>query len=686
MTLGGNASLNAYATFAGSTDAGSSGDGGRVVIGTGSADGLMQSSYDSGSYINLDGGVINVGGSGLGRNGSVTLRAPRVGSSDTSGSDVAISRMDAIIHGSAETVIEAYKTYTTSKISAAADQLNEDGTYSNLQAAQSSIGPITYVKDNSKASKPLIATATTTTAGMIGKPAGLMYTEASDFASNNAINSRLGRDDASVRAGIEVRSIGDLLISVNEVNQGVPLDINGQPIYNAATVNLPPVRGKTPAPVALKAPAALNPLDRGWNLNEWRFNDGLGNSAPGTLTLRATGDLIVNGSISDGFVKPAASAANNKLSMPDWKLGADASWSYRLAGGADFAAASPLAVVASTAAVVANDAKGDVKINFARTSGTATDTPVALVRTGTGRIDVAAARDVVLQAIIPGADPYNFVDGDPYNIIGATIYTAGMHKDVTGNFTVPTNQNNTLYGSATGTIFKTSAEFSNNGGAIAIHAARDVVGAPVPQLINNWLFRQGHSLSEANNSLVRNTAWWSRFDYFNQGIATFGGGDISVIADTGNVKDVSASVATNAYMTGSTFGPTVNMVESGGGDLVVRAGNDILGGTFYVQKGKATLTADSSIKAGSMDVFARNQDGTKIRDANEIDMPKAGTLKTILALGDARVNVNAGRDLEVETAFNPTLTDQSKNNWEYIAANPDLVPIFRLMVTAVQCI
>ncbi|WP_295763908.1 filamentous haemagglutinin family protein [Undibacterium sp.] len=669
LSLGSSAQLLAYANVAASSGAGSLGDGGRVVLGTASADGQMPSDVYTGSSMSLEkGAVINVSGLGLGSAGSVTFRAPKVGNGF--GQDVAISQLDAKIVGSGASVIEAYKTYTTSKISEAPDAANGDGTYSNLQAATSTIGAISYVTDYSKANRPKIAIATATPAGMIGTPAGLMYLDAKNFSENNAVVSRLQRADLLLRAGIEVRSPGDLTVSVNEINPtAAPKDSKGQVVYDATTVVLKdPGKGKlTKAPVALKAPQvdALtpnpqtpNPEDRGWNLNAWRFN-----AEPGVLSLRAGGDLLINGSISDGFLKPntlklADTKTREKIGMPDWVLDNKASWSYRLSAGADLNAANPLAVIAS-------DALGDFKINFARTSGTATDTPVALVRTGTGRIDVAAGRNVEL----------GFQNG-----IGATIYTAGMHQD-TAEFVAPGNLANSQYWTA-GTYSSTEipnpadpenpivvparlspiktpvqAEFSKLGGAISIYAEHDVVGTPVAQMFNNWLFRQGRTELDASGNTVfstglvknsknqliatsLNTAWWSRFDYFNQGIATFGGGDISVIAASGSVKDLSVSVASNAYMPGTAPG---KLIEQGGGDLVVKAGADILGGAFYVQKGLASLTADGAILAGS-----REANGTALR--------------TVLALGDARFDVVAGRALELESAFNPTLTMQSKQN------------------------
>ncbi|MEC5217714.1 filamentous hemagglutinin [Actimicrobium sp. GrIS 1.19] len=575
VRLANGATLLARATVAASNVAGSTGDGGRVVIGTGNADGNMAGSNAVGSNISLEAGsTINVSGLGAGGSGSVLLRAPRVGSSG--GDDVAISHIDSNIVGSTQTTIEGYKTYTTTKVSQLATVSNGDGTYSNLQVASAALNAV-------------------------GNPVGLIYSEGTGFANNvAAINARLGANAASVQAGIDIRSTGDLLVSVNET--------------------------------------ATNAEDRGWNLNAWRFNN-----APGALTLRAAGNLTIAGSISDGFVKPQTTViANKKLSMPTWALDNKASWSYRLAGGADLGAANPLAVNLSSA-------NGDVSLQFARSSSSLTDQPVSLVRTGSGRIDVAAGRDVVL-----GTNG----NTNPNLVVAATIYTAGMHIDTVAanNFAAPTSFINSQYGAAT--TAKSAAEFAGGGGGVTIHAMRDVVGVPVPQLINNWLFRQGRTTIDANGNTVfakvlsttLNTAWWSRFDYFNQGVATFGGGDISVIAETGSVRDLSASVVTNAYVPGTS--PSGKLVESGGGDLVVRAGGDVLGGAFYVQKGVGTINADGAIKAGS---------NLLLDPTSTTGIPVA--LNTILALGDAKFGVTAREGVALESAFNPTLTPQSNANY-----------------------
>lgn len=564
VTLQNTARLLASATMAASSAAGSSGDGGKVTLGSANAAGATVAGTSGNSSLSvLSGAVIDVSGLGSGQAGSVLLRAPRVGSG--AGTDLAISALAGTIIGSGETVLEGYKVYTGTQITAAA------GTSSNLDA----------------------------------RTTGTMYTESSTFVGNSgSILSRLGATSSGVllRTGIEVRSTGDLLVNVNET--------------------------------------ATNAKDRGWDLNQWRFG-----GQPGMLTLRAASNLTIKGSISDGFVKPTTTTA-----MPDWSLDptGGASWSYRLVGGARTASANPLAVNSSTSA-------GDVKVTFGRTSTSGTDQSVALVRTGSGSIDVAAGRDIVLDSVGTGT-----------GLIGATIYTAGRHVSTQSvdrtlpdysasdsTTATPKNQTaNTAYTSGTVTL---SAEFAQGGGSIGLNAARNITGPATYQVVNNWLFRRGKTTTDANGNLIfatsstgatstretLSTAWWSRYDYFNQGVATLAGGDVKVIAG-GNITDLALSTATNGQVPGAAPG-VAPLTERGGGNLSLSAGGNIYGGSFYVQKGEGNITAAGSILGGTRTV-------------------NGALLRPILALGDASINVTAGSDLEIETVLNPTMTRQSTAN------------------------
>ncbi|MCV2359146.1 filamentous hemagglutinin family protein [Paucibacter sp. TC2R-5] len=661
VILSGDVSLRAKATKTPLGDAGSVGNGGRVVIGSSNRDGSAAGSMNGGASIHLDGGSIDVAGiravidgvDGADRNGSVTLRAPQL----ANGQDVAVASLKTNIKNSRTTEIEGFKVYQASTVSANADST------SNLDAGNT----------------------------------GQMYLDAGRFASAGvAVLDRLKAGDVKLRPGIEVRSLagdntGDLTVSVNEF--------------------------------------AAKAVDRGWNLNEWRFE-----GQPIELTLRAAGNLNVLGSISDGFVKPS----DDKLSMPNWALDSAASSSLRLIGGGDFTSANPMAVNASLT-------RGDVHLGFADRSPTSaaplknTDAPVSLLRTGTGRIDIASGRDVTLDMakfyvkggsdldtkgtpliydkLLPGAGD----DTGRYkvSVYGATIYTGGV-ADLSASALAPLNQLNIHYGAAAGTL--SPAVFARDGGAITMAAERDVVGPhnlgadwyyrnqgtaaeyqkkidrttgqevddltklitpavagsivllprTVSPLVNNWLFRQGRSQLDAEGNTVfesladgskLSSAWWARPDYFNQGLATLGGGDLSVRAGR-NVSDLPASVATSAYMPVNKLAGQAALQEQGGGDLLVQAGATIQGGAFYVQKGLGRLSAQGSISGGPSSSFV---DPSK-DPANQL-IPVT-PLKPVLALGDARFELTAGQDLAIEASYNPMMTEQSGINSGVVKDDP----------------
>lgn len=595
ITIASSAILSAKANVAANSPAGSTGDGGRIVIGTATADGSQPAVSGGDASISINtGATLDVSGDGAGsQGGTVMLRAPRLSGNN----NVAIATLDGLsIKGSRSTSIEAYKVYSASAISSSNDVAGV-----NLQVAN-----------------------------VAGAPAGTMYNNAVDFVSNQGtiFNRFTNISSVALLPGLEVRSDGDLTVSVNEIQ-------------------------------------AIAKQNRGWNLDTWRFLDQAGNlTQPGVLTLRSSNNLIINGSISDGFKK------STNTSMPDWALDSSeaglSSWSYRLSGGNDLAAANPLATIAKTTT-------GDVKFSFARAAdASGTDNPVAVVRTGTGAIDITAGRDVVLDTLdlttnhLLGQN-YSGVNFASDKLLGATIYTAGHAAEVTPAV-APLDKDNSVYG---GTA-STGAKFTQGGGSISIYAERDVAGPVTQQLINNWLFRQGRATTDSDGNSIfakaqigrgsgptQYTAWWSRFDYFNEGIATFGGGDITVRANTGNVFDLSASVATSGFYTpiNGVFTTDAAFTENGGGDLSVSAGGDIRGGVYYVQKGSASLTALGSITEGNRKV---------VNAIAGITTPVA--LGPVLAEGDSQFTLTASKDLQIEAVFNPTLFTQSAKNVPIVLA------------------
>jgi hypothetical protein len=289
-----------------------------------------------------------------------------------------------------------------------------------------------------------------------------------------------------------------------------------------------------------------------WNL----YSETRAGNEPGVLTLRAADNLMLNGSISDGFT----------TALPTGLIGSGDAWAYRLVAGADFNSASPLATVASAKAGDGSSVTGNLTLANNK-----------LIRTGTGDIDIATGGDVIMRNA------------------SSAIYTVGTQAQALDGFDAPT-AGNPLY--------------LSNGGDIRVTAQGNIVGAEPAngrQLINQWLFRQGGGNSNLD------TTWWVRPDLFKQSLATLGGGDIELRAG-GDISNFSASAPTTARF--DNFGTTGDLATNvqridGGGDVTVVAGNNINGGVYFVAKGDGNINAGGAIQPqeGASGTVLALQDG-----------------------------------------------------------------------------
>lgn len=203
---------------------GTAGKGGTVELSTSS--GALK--VENGAQIGVYASTGNISADG----GQVVLRAPR-----TASNNVAITLGNGVVGGAREVIAEAVKVY---------DGINSVGT--------------------------------TTGSGKLN--INTVKTDTTSFMANAAtVEAQLG-NNAQLRAGIEVRSSGNLALAND------------------------------------------------WDLSSWRSG-----GRPVMLTLRAAGDLNINNNLSDGFSSVATTATQ----------GSGASAFYRLVSGADMSAANPLA-------------------------------------------------------------------------------------------------------------------------------------------------------------------------------------------------------------------------------------------------------------------------------------------------------------------------------------------------------
>lgn len=410
-----------------------------------------------------------------------------------------------------------------------------------------------------------------------------------------------GGDVAITNLGSEIKGAREIAIEAVQVYSGVSTIIAGSDsgeylgidlvafdsssfMDNAAAILGRLGRGADPTVhvrpgVEIRSSGTLT-LATEWDL----FAQPLANGESGYLTLRAEGDLLLQGTLSDGFDSSATAAL----------LQSGHSWSYRLVAGADMGAADVLTVQPLGAAT-----SGDVVVS-ANT----------LVRTGTGRIDVAAQRDFRLTTNT------------------SVLYTAGRQVAPLDGFEDPDG------------LF--TSGFPSDGGDVTLRAGRDVVGVPTTQLVSNWLWRQGTTVTDANGNVefFRNTAWSPRFDRFRDNIGALGGGDVTI--DTGrDVRDLSVMLPTNARMSGTT--PSIdNLLVQGGGDLSVRAGGDVAGGKYLVARGSGLIEAGGSLLQGRSAVASRP------------DL----ALYPLLFAADTDFEVKARDTLNLEAIINPTVITQ----------------------------
>lgn len=349
----------------------------------------------------------------------------------------------------------------------------------------------------------------------------------------------------------------------------------------------------------------------------YQGNADASSSVSGVLTLRAAGNVNAVASISDGYVAPVGAVATrldlSPHSADTLKTSGDA-WSYRIAAGAAIDAADPLATHA--------ERQGDLVLGDG-----------AFIRTGAGSIDVAAAGDVrfgraveVVKAVGVGTEARN-----------SAIYTGGVASATelsAADF--PMNATAILAGGR-------RYDFGNHGGDVRITAGGSVApaeGAETSVYYGDWFWRQGNydtglpSSATANNYL----AWWGTPAYFQQGVATFGGGDVLVNAG-GAVSKVTLAAVSNARQgvttdaeTGERSAGAGAFVQHGGGSVVVNAGGAISATTMLANAG------DIRLRSASLDTAP------------------------VFAIGNGAVDVQTRGDAEIGSVFNATLAQQSAIN------------------------
>lgn len=286
----------------------------------------------------------------------------------------------------------------------------------------------------------------------------------------------------------------------------------------------------------------------GWNLMHSGTGGALARVEPMTLTLRAGGNLLVQTSLSDGIKAATGTAATIR---PEGLIQEGEGASFRLVGGADTTSANVLATREGAGNVTVGAAGKDV-----------------IVRTTTGDIDIAAGSNI------------------EWLNERAVVYTTGRlaTPDEYAAIELPKGAQ-----FLTGTFLKLGqTPFLTQGGSISLNAQADLVATPGElQDGTHWWWRHGST----DPSSAQDLLWFSRYDKFKQGVATFGGGDVRALAG-GNAINLGLSAATSGYVaTGSDASEVF-----GGGRVTLATGGDIVGGFLHAGGAVLDVSAGGDVK------------------------------------------------------------------------------------------
>lgn len=350
------------------------------------------------------------------------------------------------------------------------------------------------------------------------------------------------------------------------------------------------------------------------------------------------------------------------------------SWSYRLTAGADMGSANPNAMQ-SLASVNGRNA-GDVVV-----SGHVLATAIAanlnlptMVRTGTGSISIAAARDVTFAdtaapGVIYAAGVNTARYANPYDASGNVTDANGFLEPQLLSYTSPTQSGATgilveaVYGAATNAAFPTAA------GDVSVIAQQDIKGYRnvttttknpfTGQVLNTtlwntyytpWLISNAGVPNSADASILgagvfapasgnigSQTAWWIQYASFREGILS-AGGNVNVVAGR-DLVDVSVSLPTTGKVTGGLSSISTPQTQLyGSGNMTVRAGRNLLGGSYYEGSGHASIQIGGIVDANGTVTL---RDGTSAPNY------------ALLAVDTGQINMVSGGSMSVGGVINP---------------------------------
>ncbi|MEW6645034.1 MAG: filamentous hemagglutinin family protein [Pseudomonadota bacterium] len=349
-----------------------------------------------------------------------------------------------------------------------------------------------------------------------------------------------------------------------------------------------------------------SPANSGIDLHTYRYN-----GEPMVLTLRAAGNLLINGSLSDGFAAPVTSPDGSIFAIATPLPAGSGSATLRLVAGADLGGADPLAVVPAmlrSAATAANPEPGSIILSApylidanVNDSGILVQIP-SVVRTGARDIELAAAGNVDIQSafgIYTAGEPVapNFTPGQRPKIMSGYTYRYGNYL----GYGYDVNFKLVSYDKLYPTTFH--ASYQAGGGNLTVKVHGSLIGADTS---NNGVTSYAATAIDTywlwTEPLAASPTWFVNFGTYYQpyldygsdsfpsvaafrGLGALGGGNARVTVD-GDLRNVDISVPTTGGLTS-----VGTLSVYGGGNLSLAVGGGIGNANLFVGKGAADIQA-----------------------------------------------------------------------------------------------
>lgn len=425
-----------------------------------------------------------------------------------------------------------------------------------------------------------------------------------DVAINSGIGAELSQVGQVIVEPVMVSTVGSAAGSSTVVTQ-----VDGDAALANAISNANTFLTQNAQAIAARLGTASTSVQAGVELRDYNPNDSLvldsnvnlsTYSSAGNvinLALRAAGNLSIDATVSDGFTKTGTATTLTGSLAAGGATGYSGSLSF--VAGADLSSANPLSVVQSSP-----------------TSATLNLGPGAVIRTGTGDINLAAAGNI----------EFGTTDGG-----GASVYTAGLAGA-------------TAIVQAQGAAGKSEENYGTDGGNVTVLAGGDVVSVPLYYAnpnngnygVSSWL----PSGATVVNSSVSIGNYGVNFDKFFWNVGALGGGDVTVVA-AGSISNLSAATSDSSARPDSSGNTTQYGV---GGGLRMAAVGDISSVQVYVADGVGTLNTNAGLTA------LPNEDP-------QLAGTNLGDVGSSFALGAAQISVWARQSVQVDAVYNPTFVE-----------------------------